>query len=397
MKKEFYKEIKHHYIYAIMDLIEECVFVGKTCAKDPRSKYRAHLRGEIQMTKDDFEQGETEGVLSFRVLESLDCTEAEAYKHLLAWGHFFEENGCALIMAPKSAAACDDFLPETEEIYKKVCALVTLEEVWRRRVPIEKEVEQIQEYPLKQMNIRLREDVMSWFRDFCQEEHLTQSEGLHQLLLARQEQLKSRQEDMFVRELRRKNREIQKLKAENNRLKQLKTDKGDAARKQRDCWIEMIRQMLAILFADKKGGDVLREPIPEYRYFKAKRSLALRDYLYPKSSGSCIIILEMFVRGDGKHAPLFIFGHTPEGEKMKLRWYPKPEQVGIYPRSDRYAYEGAEWLVGYIEAKDGAMDLLAVVPLDKFKIDATQVDAEKSSLDMVIEKAAKRRAGGVYF
>lgn len=178
----------------------------------------------------------------------------------------------------------------------------------------------------------------------------------------------------------------------------MKSEKEITARLHRDRWIEMTRQLLRTIISEAEEAEgVVNDVKSQNKSYALKRTGPIHDYPYPKGSGSCKMTLEMLVMGKGLYSPLFVLGHTPEGEKIKLRWYPKPERVGIYPRSNRYAYEGAEWLVGYIEAQDGAADLLAVVPLDKFKIDATQVDAEKSSLDMVIEKAAKRRAGGVYF
>lgn len=396
MKNNFYEEEKHFYIYAVLDLIEECVFVGKTASKDPRSRYRAHLRGEVKSTRDDFGIGDPSGgFIDFRILESLECTEAEAYKHVIAWGHFFEENGCILLMSLKTVNDCENFLPETKAIYERVCAPITLEQVWRREVPIVKDPEPEGEYPLKQINIRLRADVMEWFRTFCCEEHLTQSEGLHQLLLSRQEQLKDRKEDMFVRELRKRNRRIQELEEENKRLKERRQEKSTALRQQRDNWIEMVRQLVRHVLGEKDNSEeVTRRLAPQYRYYKIKDWLSLRTYPYPKESGSCIMILEMFVRGDGNRAPLFILGHTPDGEKIRVRWYPKAEQVGLSPRSKRYTYEGAQWLIGYVQAKDGAMDLLALLPIERLqkKVDFSgkKETQKKSGLDMIIRDAQSR-------
>lgn len=98
----------------------------------------------------------------------------------------------------------------------------------------------------------------------------------------------------------------------------------------------------------------------------------------------------MLVMGKGRYAPLFVLGHTPEGERIKLRWYPKPERVWIYPRSDRYAYEGAEWLVGYIEAQDGAVDLLAVIPMESRGKDAKAGEGAFPSLESRIQNAVGR-------
>ena len=98
----------------------------------------------------------------------------------------------------------------------------------------------------------------------------------------------------------------------------------------------------------------------------------------------------MLVMGKGLYSPLFALGHTPEGEKIKLRWYPKPERVGIYPRSNRYAYEGAEWLVGYIEAQDGAVDLLAVIPIERTEKETSADEKALPSLEFQIRNAAGR-------
>ena len=81
-------------------------------------------------------------------------------------------------------------------------------------------------------------------------------------------------------------------------------------------------------------------------------------------AGCCVVRLESLAYGAGRNVPLFVMGTEEDDRPVKFRYYGKKECVGIDPRNKDYAYEGSQWLMGYIAAKDGAADLYVSIPLD---------------------------------
>jgi len=89
--------------------------------------------------------------------------------------------------------------------------------------------------------------------------------------------------------------------------------------------------------------------------------------------------------GKGTTPPIFICGETADGKRIKVRWYPKAEYIGISPTSRAFAYEGSKWLMGYVPTRRGATDLVAAIPLASIKKDIEdEVNKQSSALDDLI-------------
>ena len=81
-----------------------------------------------------------------------------------------------------------------------------------------------------------------------------------------------------------------------------------------------------------------------------------------------MIYLEHLVYGKPSSPPTFVLGRTENQERIKLRWYPKKEFLGIWPRNERFAKRDSKWLMGYLPAQDGAVDLVAAIPMESVGI-----------------------------
>lgn len=394
MSSKFHTEVRHYYIYAILTLDEMTAYVGKSYAKNPRSRFTAHLRGELTGTRDDFSPGAWAGDRpEFCILEAVDCTGAKAYQHIVAWCHYFEEQGFALLMPAGTCSYADHMLPSTVQIYEEVCAPFSLKEVLNREVPVQKEAAKPWTPELKQMNLRVREDVMEAFRLFCKEHGMTQSEGLRALLLQSGCAEGYGMVESVKRDMQRKDDEIAELKEENGKLR----GKRDSGFYHCVKWADVVRELLDHILDKTEPTDTETEPLKANRFGESAK--LFHAHQYPEMSGTCHLKVEAFIYGNserGRKAALFVLGTTPDGRKIKLRWYPKKEFIGVYPHSRQYAYEGSEWLMGYIAAESGAVDLIAAIPVDmlpkKEKDNCPNIASErKSALDQQIFGAERRK------
>lgn len=249
---------------------------------------------------------------------------------------------------------------------------------------------------LEQMNLRVREDVRLGFREFCRSQQMTQSEGLRVLLLQTGSAEGRQMADSFRQELEGKEREIAKLKEENARLRQ----KSDAAFFRTRRWFSMAKALVAcFLVRSAPAAPGLRPPLRARQFKEEGMARLFQRYRYPQSTGMGYLKMEFLIWGKpgrNHYSPLFVLGETPDGEKIKLRYYSKPEYLGIYPLSPQYAFFHSEWLVGYALDESGAADLLAAFPAEllppqKRSPCADPAQAGGLTLEQKILEANKRR------
>lgn len=366
MSSKFHTEIRHYRIFIIIDRILEIVYVGKTFAKDPTASIAAHLRGERSTTRDAFGSDDVRIATRVHLLESTKCTGAEAYKHVLAWGHYFSELGYALLMAAQTCDQCSNLLPETEAIYTSICAPYSLDDILARDVPLhddESESERrIEISPLKQLNLRVRSDVIEAFKTFCESYHVTQSDGLRLLLLtdhSSHDQIM----DSVWQETESYKQEIAKLQQANVELRQKRIDKEQREFQLSQDWAMITRQVVDYITDYSHPDNSLLPRLAPMSFSASKRKLDFHAYQYPAAAGCCTLTVDNLVYGKGRKPALFVLGRNDDDQLIKLRWYEKKDFVGISPRSSRYARKGTKWLVGCVAAKDGAMDLLLNIPL----------------------------------
>ena len=382
MKGDHYTVVRHHYIYIIYHEITQATFIGKTYSRDPYTVLNAHLRGERASTREDFgSDPDWNDLVNFHILESLECTGAEAYRHVIAWCRFFEDAKFMLIVPYGTARHSEYFHPETQAIYDTVCAPFTAEEVLKREIPLwegppptsspapssyfwDDDDEPSWKTTLEQLNIRVKGDVAESFRYFCKKEGITQSTGLQLLLLSQKEKRIRLITDSFLDDIHAKDEKIAKLKEElnkaNEKLAEISTQK--TAEKDRAAVIRRaVKQALRL-----QEPDPYWSPMHPMSFYRASKVLDFSAYSYPSENGYCFIELDALVYGRGPRAALFVLGHTADGSLIKLRWYPKKEFIGISPAiKSPFYHKSSYWSVGYFLANDGAYDIYAAVPVDR--------------------------------
>ena len=363
MKSEFYTKERIHHIYAIVDHMDGATYVGKTISENPRSRFCAHRRGECRLTRCEFSfvVSGMEQPVKFHLLESVVCTGSEAYRHVVAWCHFFRERGALMVNQKGTLLDAESLQPQTQEIYEGICAPHSLEEVLTREVvPLRRKPEK-DDYspPPRRLSVSVPEETWETFKSFCSQNALSQKEGLRLLLLTQEEVDCQRLAASIQAELAKKDAEIAELEAK------LEKKRG-YIRRMRD------RNVIVVEACQQFArGVISRLPAPATPKLKgmsfktAKRRVDFSSYAYPSGSGCDYFTPEHLVYGKGVAAALFVLGRNASGDKVKLRWYDKDSYVGATFKWSAHAYKGAFWLVGYTLAQDGAVDLVAALPLSQ--------------------------------
>ena len=115
-------------IYAIMMPTGPEIYIGQCECRNLRNHYRDHYNLLKGQTKQLIEAGKKEGQRpEMYLIEELEITEAEAYKHVVAWVKYFVENGRVSLNHTKTNAYADDLTPETAAIYDQIQYLSTEE------------------------------------------------------------------------------------------------------------------------------------------------------------------------------------------------------------------------------------------------------------------------------
>lgn len=417
MSSKFRTEIRRYYIYCILDEIFETVFVGKSYGKHPISHYYSHMRGEHSLTKDAYIDADiTEP--EFIILEIVHCTGRVAFKHVLAWYNYFEEQGYAILTDEKAGHMVDDMSHETQEIYDTVCAPYTLYEVLTRKVkepltgqpkPQKNEQKRGME-ALVQFNMRVKERVAQAYRAFCIERGITQSESLRLLLLGEDFADRDLVMQSYQQELNALKTENAKLKEQNKELLALQKEKESWALRHRNEWIRIAKAIVSLIVERVIKPRIVFEFRKKPFSFKSKEGHALfSGYNYPQEGGCFEVNVSGLVYGTGrnnigpeKNVPLFICGQLKDKTPIKFRWYPREDFLGIPPCAENISFEG-DWLLGGVIAKDGAANLVFAIPLRGIEEKKPQVldieaeilaienEGERSSVDELIAAADRKR------
>ena len=424
MSSDYHTKIRRYWVYCILDDIMETVFVGKSYAKRPKAQYYSHMREEHMLTKDAYATTYlTEP--KFIILECVYCTGRMAFKHVLAWYHYFEEQGYAVLTDEKAGYMVDNPNFETQQIYKEFCAPYTLQEVLNREVKEPRtEQEKMQkneqknanEEALLQMNMRVKDSIAQSFRNFCKERELTQSEGIRLLLLGEDFSNRDLVMQSYQQELNTIKAENTKLKEQNEELLVLQRDKESWTLHHRKAWTHVAKTIVNCM--------VERARIPYFPFELNKTILRIKskeghelfsNHYYPQEGGCFEVIVSGLVYGMGRETsspeqnmPLFVCGKLEDKTPLKFRWYPRKDFIGVYPNDKNISFEG-KWLLGCVIAKDGAADLICAVPLcwlDRaeaamldldselvldYEIPITQIQGKKSSLDSLIVMAERKK------
>ncbi len=337
MGKDYEKTFPHH-IYAIIEPDVDVVYVGKTTIKNPYKKRRNVINGKISSIDGEFSEK-----CKFLLLESIYISKADAFRHILAWYRFFEDNGYEVLVSKNAAFMLEFPKEKTEKIYNEVCLPYSVKDVLEREVlPIEsmeeKEDLQTEQAPFTQLNIRVREDVADSFRFVSRKFGLSQNDTLKLLMSEKDDEMKISLADEKCA----LKREIHNYKESlKQQRKQNKEDKDRAVEKYKK--LVEISNSAINLFADFLE-NVPKEEIKPQRIKDEQGKNLFHSYSYPETSGSCLATLEEIVIGKYHTSQLgvvtttkFLLFKTLDDKKIKLRFFGKNHFAGRYPME--YAYK----------------------------------------------------------
>lgn len=378
-------EIRNYRIFALV--LGNDIFVGKTASPRMSAVYSRHRCGDVAATRGYLDQEECP---SLHILERLECTGAEAYRHVLAYVRWFEEAGYCSINHMGTAVASEELYPATEAIFRALPRESAGAFLSRTHVPKpadanEKPAKPMAIFPKKeksvQMNLRMTSKDKQAFDRFCKQYHLRAREAVR-LLLDQAADADHYQKQLLSTQT--------ALRMENEQFtKQLALGNVAPQEKKATAYLQFVKSGLRE-YLQYFHPQEHREPLPAFPYKRFRKDLKIR-YEYPRSEGFFLLITEAILWG--RHHARFVVGRGSGGEYLKLRFYPKPmllpAAIWDYP-------SGTRWWVGCQMAADGAMELTAAFPLPKEQPPAQetnrdQIPKRKTSLDEQIQIAQTRK------
>jgi len=232
---------------------------------------------------------------------------------------------------------------------------------------------------VKQLNIRVTDNVAQAFRAFCEDNRCTQSDGLAYLLSSQiPDHITSLSDRLtYYRDY------VRYLQGEFDGYKRKCIEQQQTEREVRRTLINYASAIVRTMQANCGTPPPHPEAIAPSSYRRTKRQKNLRQYSYPAQAGCTLFALSNIAYGDRKNyyeismRPIFFFGETASG-KVKYRWYPKQDYIGIPLHNQAYALRNSQWIVAHKISNDGAADLIAGVPLALFERD-TSVEAKQKA------------------
>lgn len=368
-------EIKRHRIYALV--LGDEVFIGSTTAARLSAVYSRHRTSSVAATRGifDLEQPPT-----MHILEQLECTGSDAYRHTLAWIHLFEEGGYASVNHSRTAAAAAVLYPRTEEVLQNLPRQPIGEILERTRLKKpadgnvkEKKVGIFQAKPEKtvQMNLRMSPKDRAAFQRFAKEHHLRSREALGLLLD------QAMGNDVHLKQL--QTAYEKELAALRRAYEKARTNADQRA----DAFLSFLRPGLS---------DYLRqiipmgEPLPTMSYQRFRRQLPPGVHYDPPQEEGFLLLKPEWILWGRKHSR-FIVGRGEQGECFRLRSYDRPLYAGLEITTAGW------WLVGCRRAADGAMEIGAAFPMPPMAWDSKEEPppASKPALNDLIHQAQSRK------
>lgn len=382
---------KHHTdlrpfrIYALV--LDRDIFVGKTSSPRISAVYSRHRCSDVAATRGVLDQKESP---SLHVLEELTCTGSEAYRHVLAWLHWFEAAGYCSINHARTAVSSEELYPPTEKIIRQL-PLLPVEQILARtclekpsdgnRKPPRKFPLLLQPEKQVQMNLRMAERDKKRFDQFCKKNGLKSREALG-LLLDQISQNHTHLDQLLA--------DQKALRQENEALKDRLAVQQEQVlspkERQMEAYLHFLKPIIAAyirLIVPQEEDRSL--PTLPYKRFQKKTTA---HYEYPEEG---ILVLTAEALLWGRNRARFLVGHGEDGKFRKIRYYPKETFTGALPWDYR---SGTRWLIGCRQASDGAMEIAAAFPLPPKKAEAEappeKESSPKASLDDLISQAKGR-------
>ncbi len=206
------------------------------------------------------------------------------------------------------------------------------------------------------LSIRLTEAECGQFSSFCQENGVTQRDGLLMLLS---------QYDSDGNILsRRIQRQSDQILAQRHELVSLRTRKQEGSSDEKTS-----KKLLEYIHFYDKGlhqyasyvtdGLVIPQPLKCYSWNQFHASHGnFRDYEYPDEDCFVPVLVQHLCYGKGSPAAVFLMGfNLSTGQKIRFRFYDRREYIGPHPVHSGQFFDGGCFLLGGKRAKDGACDL----------------------------------------
>lgn len=134
--------------------------------------------------------------------------------------------------------------------------------------------------------------------------------------------------------------------------------------------------------------------LPRYGYKRFTRKLSPTiKYVYPKQESCYVFYPKALLYGESRPPVYFWVGRLENGQPCKMRICSRWDYFGVHPLNDAYALQGSRWLVSLRKAADGAMDLIAALPLNGDQIHHNSPSV-KTPLDLRIADIEHRRKYG---
>lgn len=328
-----------------------------------------------------------------RTLEQLECTGADAYRHILAWIHLFEQEGFCSINHVATAVSADALYLPTETILQALPREPVQQILERTYVPKPSEANLCPSRKLAffsepekkvQMNIRMTVKDKKNFVRFCRKYRLKSREALELLL------------DQVTGEDTRPQRLLFDQKA--LREENIKLKKQLAVRSGKELPVREKRSEAYLHFLQKGIEAYIQylfpaeneEVLPAVSYNRFRKQTNIR-YEYPQEEGFLMLTAEASLWG--RNRSRFNVGRGENGELIKLRYYSKPWYTGVliwnYPN-------GTRWMAGCRKAADGAMELTAAFPMPQVPEETVEENTpaqseRRPSLDDLIRTAEKKQ------
>lgn len=405
MGGEFYEKECYFRIYAIILRAEaKYVYVGKTTGRRLSATYSRHRCGSIQATVGYFDREEPPELY---LLEERKLTGSDAYRYVVAWCAVFRKNGYLGINHEGTLFQAENLLPETKCIEENLLQ-EPLEQLLARtllaspaaadRLP-EKHSQVLVSEKTAQMNMRIRKHDKEYFDKYCRARNLNQREGFSVLL---DELMGSDENPGLDRILRDRDRKIASLEQEKRRLKEKMETQLSCGKSRRELEQENTLRLLKtgltgyfqLLFPDLSGKAAL--PELSYRKFMKRLPPGQEKPKYPETEGFLLLRLEAILWGSSSRSASFLVGVGQDGFRYMLRFYPRENFWGVFPRSSAWAFAGSWWYVCGRKSADGAMDMMAAFPIGLQKgneVDDQKTDKQerKESLTKIIQNAENKK------
>ncbi len=384
------KRVWHYRIYALMTR-DDKVYIGKTMGKKMSAVYRHHTKGRCDHTSKTIGQA-GEGTQMY-VLEAIEACTSIAYRHVVAWVHIFLCEGYQVVNQQGIVEDAEDLHPETMQLVEELLGIPLAERLLSSRLvrpadadlPDEHRASRKIDSPTSapqntsksattQLCIRLTLEEKTRLSDYAARMGMTQRDAVMYLLEKHGRPMwgtrEWREDQHTLKSQRQAHKTIQRLKDEKEmleaKLEKVKTENPEIVAPKMTARYRSMQEFLGKYFEKQSPSVGELRPLPRWGYKRFMRSLqpGMR-YDYPQDEGIYVFEPQAILYGEARPPVRFWVGLLENGSFCKLRLYEKWDYVGVSPGHKDYAVQGMRWLIRVRRAADGAMDLVAAMPLGK--------------------------------